>query len=365
MGSATILIFEPLSGGHRENFIRCLRDTVPDFPGCRFVFFTADDAGDLSLETLGWWQKQKRLYDLFRQACRKYKPAHVLILELTRLELPLLLFGSPVALSAILFVQYPEIPKGWKNAFKHWKTRLLLACVRIENLFLLNGEKACEFLAAHFGPRTRFIPIPDPVPVATPDPGFVIRDVYGIAPDRTVFLFFGAVSKRKGAHVLLEALRMLDSHTLSRSTFLFCGKPEAAYQTDFQKAVAEVADLGSVDIRVDARFIPDEQLAALFEQSDVVLMPYTRPDYSSGILGLAAAAGVPVIGPDAGLPGRLIRENGLGRSLVIEPPGLAAAIKSATEAPLPVDRHKQRLFVEKSGPDNFASLILNAVTESI
>jgi hypothetical protein len=114
MDASTILIFEPLSGGHRANFIQWLSEAEPEGSGCRFVFFTADDAGDLQLETAGWWQKQKRLYDLFRKACEKHHPDHVLILELTHLELPLILFGSPVPLSAILFVQYPNYPASGK-----------------------------------------------------------------------------------------------------------------------------------------------------------------------------------------------------------------------------------------------------------
>lgn len=357
----TILIFEPLAGGHRANYIRWLQDVCPEYSDCRFVFFTAENAGDLQLEGTGWWRKQKRLYDLFRQACKKYKPDHVLILELTHLELPLILFGSPVPLSAILFIQYPELPVGLKKGSKHWKTRLLLWRAPVKNLFLLNGEKSCRYLTEHFSKSARFIPIPDPVPEAKPDPGFVMRDAYGIAGDRKVFLFFGAISRRKGADVLFAALRQLTPEVAEHNAFIFCGEPEASYKENFQHLVAEVQDLGVVELHIESTFVSDERMMALFEQSDVVLMPYTRPEYSSGILALAAKARTPVIGPDAGLLGRLIMENKLGTSCAETPAALAECIAMAAECPPEVDKELCTIFVQKSRPKEFARTILNAV----
>lgn len=375
LNPSTTLVFEPLSGGHRAAFIRWLADAAPAYARLRFIFFTDKEVPEPMRQQLveaGWWQKQRLLYRLFREACRIHQPDQVLILELTQLELPLLLFGSPVPLSAILFVQYPELsgfPKNrwvqalpasnaWKKVSKHWKTRLLLARVQFKNLFLLNGEKACRFLSTHFGAHTRFIPIPDPAPVAKPDPGFVMRDAYAIPADHKVFLFFGAISRRKGADVLIEALNQLDPDTAGRSTFVFCGEPEPPYKNDFRKAVAGVQ---GVETRVEDRFVSDEQMMALFAQCDVVLMPYTRPEYSSGILALAAKSGKPVLGPEGGLLGRLITENGLGATTPVTPGALAEALAR----PVSADKAKQQTFAANSSPDLFANSILTAVTESI
>lgn len=366
-----ILIFEPLSGGHRANFIGWLKQAAAQYSGCRFVFFTADDAGDLQLETLGWWQKQKRLYDLFRQACKTHNPDHALILELTHLELPLALFGSPVPLSAILFVQYPERFKHWKvlsaddsgfsrywdflwvqaqPASKHWKTRLLLRRAPVKNLFLLNGEKSCRFLTERFGSRTRFIPIADPAPNVSAAPGFSLN----VPAGKRACLFFGAISRRKGAAILLDVLERISPQAAQQNAFLFCGEPEPDYQAEFKRACERLrAARPDIDLIVETRFVSDGQMMAMFEQADLILMPYTRPEYSSGILALAAKAGTPVLGPKDGLLGRLIVENGLGLAAQLTPETL--------ELPMGLNEDLRQKFIARNTIENFTKPILDAV----
>jgi glycosyltransferase involved in cell wall biosynthesis len=361
----TMLIFEPLTGGHRANFIRWLRAGLLTDSNWNFVFFTAGDVKPETaeaLKTAGRWKKQQLLWTLFRQACEKIKPDHVLILELTHLESPLALFGSPHPVSAVLFVQYPELPRGLKFLFKHWKTALLLRRGCVRNLFLLNGENACDWLASRFGSRSRFIPVPDPVPEAVPEAGFSLRSYFEIGAERKVFLFFGSLSPRKGADVLMDSLRRLDPQAAARSAFVFCGEPEPVYRQTFEQACGQLrAARPDISLFTENHFVSDSRMMALFDQSDVVLMPYTRPEYSSGILALAAGAGVPVIGPAAGLLGRLIRDNGLGITCPVQPEALSEAIASAS-ASLPVtDSNRRAAFVRKSRPEEFSRIILNTI----
>lgn len=373
----TILIFEPLAGGHRAWFIRCLTAFIerhPD-PDIQFIFAVHSDihipaSSHFSIhrvppQTLSLLEssppaRQSRLlYRLFRQLCDRFHPDHALILELTRLELPLALFGAPCPVSAILFVQYPELRRGPKFFLKEWKTALLLRRAPVRNLFLLNGEEACRYLARRFGPRTRFLPLPDPAPDMPPDPAFSLREFYSIEPARTVFLFFGAFSRRKGAHLLLQALRAISSATAARSAFLFCGQPEDAYRTEFeQDGLSLRTARRDVHLITDCRFVPDEQMVALFQQSDAILMPYTRPEYSSGILALAARTRTPVIGPDAGLLGRLIRQNGLGAVSGIQSNELTAALAAAVENSPTLDENLCNLFAQQSRSDEFARILL-------
>lgn len=345
----TILVFEPLSSGHRAHFLRWLREAAPDVSDCRFVFFTADEAGDLELDRLGWWQKQKRLYDLFRQACEQYQPDQALVLELTHLELPLILFGSPVPLSAILFVQYPELPQGLKRHLKHWKTRLLLARAPVKNLFLLNGEKSCRFLSEHFSGKCRFIPLSDPASQTAAEPDFSFD-----ADDRRVCLFFGAISRRKGADRLLDTLHRISPQAAKSNRFVFCGEPEESFRAEFNRAVQVLySSRPDVDLHVEERFVSDERMIAMFERADLILMPYTRPEYSSGILALAAQVGTPVLGPATGLLGRLIRDHGLGLATDLTP--------EALEPPVTLDEKLRRTFVAGNTVENFTKPILSAV----
>lgn len=361
----TVLIFEPLAGGHRANFIRWLMDAVPEYAGCRFVFFTADEVSDsvaCQLVSAGRWKKQRLLYQLFRKACREHSPDHALILELTSLELAFALCGAPCPVSAILFVQYPELSRGLKFFFKEWKTGLLLRRAPVRNLFLLNGEESCRYLASRFGTQTHFIPLADPSPEITAEIDFSIRREYRIGDGQTVFLFFGAVSPRKGADVLIEGLHLLPPEAAAKSVFLFCGEPERGYQQVFAQAVARLrAARPDITLNVEDHFVSDQRMMALFEQSDVVLMPYTRPEYSSGILALAAKAGTPVIGPVGGLLGRLILQNGLGAVSTVSPEKLMEAMMASVQSLPVVDKKRCAAFVQRSRPKQFAHTILKAI----
>ncbi len=376
----TILIFEPLSGGHRAQFIRWLAEYLSGQSRQDVLFvFVVGPGMDVPvsdtvsvhrisaetarlLENAGRWTKPWRLNRIFRKVCAEYRPAHTVILEMTHLELPLALTGAPCPISAILFVQYPELKRGLKFYLKEWKTDLLLRRAPVKNLFLLNGEEACRYLTTRFGTRARFIPLPDPVPEIAAEASFSLRDEYGIAAERTVFLFFGAVSRRKGAPVLVEALQQIDPSVVEKSAFIFCGQVEPPYREAFQKACKKLVEARpDIQLSMEDRFVPDERMMALCEQSDVLLMPYTRPEYSSGMFALAAKARTPVIGPDAGLLGRLIRRHDLGLPVEINSAALTVAITLFAEKPIPVNAEKQRAFVEKSRPDVFASQLIEAV----
>jgi len=376
----TILIFEPLSGGHRSGYIRWLADSITGNPpvGCHFIFVTdpgvdVPSAAPLSshkispelarqLKSSGPARLRGLLRALFDECVAQHSPDHALILELTRLELSFALRGAPCPVSAILFVQYPELARGLKFFFKDWKTALLLRRAPVKNLFLLNGEESCRYLTGRFGARSRFIPVPDPVPEITAEASCSIRREYQIGDGQTAFLFFGAVSPRKGADVLLEALHLLPPEAAAKSVFLFCGEPERGYRQTFAQAVARLrAARSDITLNIEDRFVSDQRMMALFEQSNVVLMPYTRPEYSSGILALAAKARTPVIGPDSGLLGRLIRQNGLGAVCSVQPETVVESIISATRHPPAVDESLRDAFVRKSRPELFARTILTAV----
>jgi len=372
MTERNILVFEPLEGGHRAFFLQTLRAYLERHPsaGIRWVFVDAAAAERLMPGFAQWfgaagrWRRPWILHRLFRACCRAYAPDHALILELTALELPFVLRGASVPVSAILFVQYPELRRGVKFFWKQVKTAGLLRRVRVRNLFLLNGERSCRYLRERFPGPVHFLPVPDPVPSVAAEPGFSLHGHYGLEPGRPVFLFFGAFSRRKGADRLLRALHGIRPETAERAVFLFCGVPEPDYRKRFE---AECAALRrrrpEVRLITDLRFIPDGEAAALFEQARVVLMPYARPEYSSGLLGLAARAGVAVIGPEEGLIGRLIREYGLGGTVAGGTSEWVRALDRAVVEWPRVDASGCRRFVKERDPARFAEIMRDAVCD--
>ncbi|HVM41010.1 MAG TPA: glycosyltransferase family 4 protein [Acidimicrobiia bacterium] len=145
----------------------------------------------------------------------------------------------------------------------------------------------------------------------------------GVAPLR--ILQFGRVRSYKGVDVLVDALTCLPAAVRERVEVVVAGVPEMAVEPLRERARAAGLD-GRV--RWDLRFIPATEVPPLFEEADVVVLPYREVD-ASGVLMKAVAYDTPAIVsavgsfPDVVTPG----ENGL-----VVPPGDAAALASAIES---------------------------------
>jgi len=87
-----------------------------------------------------------------------------------------------------------------------------------------------------------------------------------------------------------------------------------------------MGDPGRYDIR--NRFIDDDEVAQLFLDTDIVVLPYIEGS-QSGVLNLAAAFGKPVIVTDVGELGATVQSNSLG---LVVPPGSFEHLARAIEA---------------------------------
>lgn len=105
------------------------------------------------------------------------------------------------------------------------------------------------------------------------------------AQDETLVLWQGIVRLYKGLDFLLEGWRRIDARSLkARLLIAGTGEPELL------KAIKEqIAGLGLKEsVRVDFRFIPDEELSKYYQAADVVVYPY-RDVTTSGALMTAMA----------------------------------------------------------------------------
>jgi glycosyltransferase involved in cell wall biosynthesis len=384
-----ILIFEPLSNGHRMEFLSHLLCYLKDGgnPECQYTFVVDaippafadgtsvsnvvfDVLSDHDRDLLAKAQRSLRGTFAFWRVLQKkigsLNPDRLIIMDLTYLELALCFNRLVCRTSAILFVQYPELraviapafKSKFKFALKELKTRVLLRNRNLDRILLLNGNHASSYLNRRFE-TSRFIPIPDPVPLVVPEVGFDLRKEYGIEDHRCIFLLFGSMSPRKGVGSLVAALELLPVETACESAFVFCGKPEPNYEVRYQKMVKQLQEKRpDICLCLEKQFVSNHRMRAMFEQSDWILMPYTRPEYSSGILAHAAAARTPVIGSCDGLLGRQIREHGLGRDTEIEPESLSNAVQNATASSFGFDEEKRLSFVNMSSPEQFSSMVL-------
>jgi glycosyltransferase involved in cell wall biosynthesis len=372
-----LLIYEPLTGGHRPDFIRHLvaqlgrepRDEIIRFalpPG----FFENEPALETAIRGLAPNVELVQTPDrpatglALLQAVEAFHADRLLLLELTRWENFLCRHRLPCDLAGILFVQYPEIDWQAASGRERWtrwlrrqvkdaKTALWLQRQSAHAIFLLNGDRACDWLNRRFPARPVFRPLPDPAPDGAPS-----------ASARTEgeprgFLFPGVLSARKGCLLLLEALTRIRPETAGRAEFQLLGPAEQTGRQALCRAVARLRRLRpDVRLVLEDHFVPEDEFRSRMARADWILMPYLRPEYSSGILVRAAMAGTPVLGPRDGLLGRLIESGALGRTTRIEPASLARAIDEAVVLPMQWDPAARGAFLERSRPERFAAALL-------
>ena len=126
-----------------------------------------------------------------------------------------------------------------------------------------------------------------------PDPNVAskaCRQRYGLATDRTVFLYVGRVDGEKRLDVILRAL-----HRLERDDIQFCIAGHGAASEKLKKLAQEL-DLGK---RVHfTGFVPNEDLPGLINSCDVFVMPSDAELLSLASLE-AMACGLPMLAANA------------------------------------------------------------------
>ncbi|ANK85024.1 MULTISPECIES: glycosyltransferase family 4 protein [unclassified Rhizobium] len=136
-------------------------------------------------------------------------------------------------------------------------------------------------------------------------------------------LLFGRIFAYKGLENLVRAEALLKDQ-LPNLRITVAGRGDDPWI--FQPLMGEA---GRYDIR--NRFIEDMEVAQLFLDADIVVLPYTEAS-QSGVLNLAAAFGKPVIVTDVGELRATVLPNGLG--MVVRPGDveqLASAIRTLAD----------------------------------
>ncbi len=93
-------------------------------------------------------------------------------------------------------------------------------------------------------------------------------------------LFFGQIKKVKGLDILLHALSIVKKQTIN---FELCIAGRVWRDNiEFYKSIIELHHLAT-NVKMDLRFIPDDELVTLFEEASIVVLPY-KEIYQSGVL---------------------------------------------------------------------------------
>lgn len=164
-----------------------------------------------------------------------------------------------------------------------------------------------------------------PTPHARPDRW---RRRINAPPGAKIVLFFGNVRPYKGVRDLVDAFPQVRAAT--NAVLVVAG----TFFESIEGYRARIDELGLADsVRLFDEYVPNEEVAPLFELADVVVLPY-RSASQSGVIPLAAAFRKPVVATDTGaLPDALA-----GTGLVVapeDPDALGAALVRALHEPPP------------------------------
>ncbi|MBN1873000.1 MAG: glycosyltransferase [Anaerolineae bacterium] len=149
----------------------------------------------------------------------------------------------------------------------------------------------------------------------------VAREQLELALDAPTLLFFGIVREYKGLYDLLIALPQIQAQ-LPAIKLLVAGEfwdDKVACQTTIQKLGIEGV------VRIDDRYIPNDEVSIYFSAADVVVAPY-RSVTGSGVVQMARGFGLPVITTLVGGLGDVVIE---GKTGLLVPPQNPKALTKA------------------------------------
>jgi glycosyltransferase involved in cell wall biosynthesis len=130
-------------------------------------------------------------------------------------------------------------------------------------------------------------------------------------PEKTSFLFFGSLRSYKAVPTLIEAFSETADRELSLTIAGEC-------RDDDQKEFLDQNAAADSRIKTHLRFLPNEDLENLIEQSDGIIIPYAG-SLNSGVVFLAITYGKPVLLPKTPTFNELAQDFGKNLFL-LDPP---------------------------------------------
>ncbi len=182
---------------------------------------------------------------------------------------------------------------------------------------LLVDEFLTSDLQAEFPGAPVFF-LPDPCPPGYDQDSTKARSQLQVPLDKRVFLFYGTGHRRKGLHLVVEAMLGLPPE---EPVFLLCVgelKPEGQVAEGLEQLIEQRR------ARLIDRYVSIMEEKLSFAACDAVLLPYVNHFGTSGVLSRAMAAGKMVIASDQQLLGRLTSEHHLGQ---VFPSGNAVSLR--------------------------------------
>lgn len=395
------LVFEPDARGHAEEWLRYLMEHASRnkdrlylslvIPSSLAEILRTDTPENVSIHALSVHEQQKCTHkNVFVCAMAKWRTmrrylkrtgaSHGIFMCLDQCTFP---FGIGLKMrgrkvSGILFrptAHYAELGdldislrERFRDFRKRLLTRLMLANPCIEHVHSLDPYFA-DFARKQFPAARKVSTLVDPAFPAHKVIGKRDTVAHSLPRNRIKFLLFGEITERKGIFKLLDSLHLLPRDAATKTAIIIAGRIDEAISADVEQAIDDVRKRqNGLQILQYKRFLPDDELASLIRDCDIVLAPYQRFVGSSGVLMWAAQLRRPVISQSYGLVGKLTREYGLGIDIdTTQAQEIARVIAETVTRGGQVRHDRQRMaeFISTRTPERFAAQVLQPTTQPL
>jgi glycosyltransferase involved in cell wall biosynthesis len=206
-----------------------------------------------------------------------------------------------------------RLMSGLIRAFGNVTTRLLLRA----DLVALTIPKYVEILERKYGAENVIL-APHGTFETPPMPEFELPE----GPMR--IMTFGKFGTYKKVEELIEATDMLRSNGHPNVELVVAGSDSPNTPGYLENTAQAYEDVGGVTF---TGYVPEEEVPRIFEESAVVVFPYTSTTGSSGVLHQAGSYGKAVVLPNIGDLSELITEEGYAGEFF--EPGSAVSLREA------------------------------------
>ena len=220
----------------------------------------------------------------------------------------------------VLFLCHNVLP----HEARLWDRPLAALALRQGDGYIVMADSEAAQLRAIVPNATVYqLPLPTYVELARlseAPPTDEARRLLGLDPADPVALFFGFVRPYKGLQFLLRAMPAVREH--HNLQLVIAGE----FWHDKQVYLDVINELGIADaVRVEDRYIANEEMGTYFAAADVVVLPYVDVTQSA-VVQLAFGFGKPVVTTRVGNLPDVVEH---GRTGLIVPPGDADALARA------------------------------------
>ncbi|MBD5353580.1 MAG: glycosyltransferase [Bacteroides sp.] len=221
--------------------------------------------------------------------------------------------------------------------------RILIKSSIFNKILLLNDHIIPQTLNNRNN-YNRFIALADPLPPNPSGKIINLRESLGISADKKIFLHIGGLGIRKGTLDIIDSFNYIPKDIIQTYCFLFIGRISQSIKEIFTKKINYWKSKGLQIIVEDGGYCSYERFYSMCNTSDVILIPYKNVYQSSGVLGFAAYAKKPVIGPDKGLLANLISNYQLGICIDTTPENLSKTYEKAVAFKVNTDKAQNYLI---------------------